>query len=177
MYIVILKHVSVVSSGSYWNIIFDITHGRQRIQNWMQIFPVSLYDRVPVIYEKACKKVSLRNFTSHYIPSSNGNVCTPTHSRFQTCFEVKYAPEKGLDKRWLLIKSPMLYYDWCVFRVKERRLSRKTASGFNFLCHGDFFVKVSTSYQICNHRNKKVYLTKKGPFSSIVFRQQFLDSF
>ena len=33
MYIEILKHVSGVSSGSYWNIIFDITQGRQHIQN------------------------------------------------------------------------------------------------------------------------------------------------
>ena len=74
MYIVILKHVSAVSSGSYWNIIFDITHGRQHIQNWMHIFPVSLYNRIPAICEKACKEVSLRNFTSHYIPSS---ICAP----------------------------------------------------------------------------------------------------
>ena len=33
MYIVIPKHVSVVSLGSYWNIIFDITHERQYNQN------------------------------------------------------------------------------------------------------------------------------------------------
>ena len=111
MYIVILKHVSVVSSGSYWNIIFDITHRRQHIQNWMQIFPVSLYNRKPVICEKACKKVSLRNFTSHYIPSNIGNVYSPTHASFQTCFEVKYAPDMGLDKQWQSVKLPMLYLD------------------------------------------------------------------
>ena len=79
-----------------------------------------------------------------------------------------------LDKWWQLIKSPMLYLDWCVLKDKERGLSRKPASAFNFICHGDFLVKVSTSYQICNHRNEKLHLTNMGLFSSIVFRQQFL---
>ena len=71
----------------------------------------------------------------------------------------------------------MLYLDWSVFRDNECGLSRKTASGFNFICHGDVLVKVSTSYQICNHRNKKVHLTKMAPFSSIVFSQQFLNGY
>ena len=65
----------------------------------MQIFPVSLYNRIPVICKKVGKKVSLKNFTFHCIPSSIENVCTPTHSSFQTCFEVKYAPGMDLDKR------------------------------------------------------------------------------
>ena len=171
MYIVIPKHVSVVSSGSYWNIIFDITHERQYNQNWMQIFPVNLYNRIPVICEKACKKDSLRNFTSHYIPSSIGNVCTPAHASFRTCFQVKYVPGMGLYKRWLLIKSPILCLDCCVFKVNERGLIRKTASGFTF------WWKFQLSTKICNQRNKKVHLTKKGPFSSIFFSQQFLYGF
>lgn len=177
MYIVILKYASVVSPGNYWNIISNITHGRQLNQNWMQIFPLSLYNGIQLICEKPLKKVSLMNFSSHYTPGSIGSVFTPTSSSFQTCFEIKYVPDMDLDKRWQLIKLPILYLDWCVFGVKERGLSRKTAAALNFICHRDFLAKVWSSYQICNHRNKKVNLTKIGPFSSIVFSQQFLNGF
>ena len=143
----------------------------------MKIIAVNLYNRIPAICEKAWKKVSMRNFTSHCTPGSIGSECTPTRASFQTCFEVKCGPNKGLDKWWRLIKSPMFYFDLCVFRDKELELSRKAASGFNFICHEDFLVTVSTSYQICNHRNKKVPLTKMGSFSSIVYGQQFLNGF
>ena len=63
---------------------------------------------------------------------------------------------------------------WLVcFTNKERGLSRKTKSSFNFICQGDFLVKVSASYQIYNNRNKKVHFTKVGQFSPIFLVSTF----